>query len=414
MNLFSVQVFGCRVNQSEAFEWSELLRKKGWQFTPEAEKSDLVIVNTCTLTHRADRDVRRFLNKMVRENPQAKVLVTGCLTERAPSFLNKLPESWHIYSNREKDKVIEDISCLSPFPKRNGRPYRSRAFLKIQDGCNYRCTFCIVPHVRGNSRSLPKEKIFTQVEEALQQGFRELVLTGVHICLYGREKNSHYSLLDLLRELAERAEPARLRLGTLDPRFLNEELIDFLCSNPRICPHFHFSLQSGSDEVLRRMGRGNQVSYYRKILKDFQKKNPQASLGCDILTGFPRETDNEYEETFCFLADSHLNYFHVFSYSRRPGTRAAAFSQVPEEVKKLRSSKLRALSKKKDLEFRCRFLGRELKAVVIQEKEKYAEVLTGNYLKVRVAKYPAGEREPVRVKIARVEEKATWGKLVIE
>lgn len=412
MNRFSVKVFGCRVNQAEAFEWSELLRHKGWHFTAEAGKSNLLIVNTCTLTHRADRDVRQFLNKMRRENPRAQILITGCLAEREPAFMNDLPESWQVYSNKEKARIIEEISHLPHFFGNNGRPYRSRAFIKIQDGCNYRCTFCIVPYVRGKSRSLPREKIFQQVDDAVKQGFRELVLTGVHVCLFGREKNSSYSLLDLLRDLTERTETARFRLGTIDPRFLNDELVEFLCSSPRICPHFHFSLQSGSDNVLCRMGRGAQVSSYRKILQDFQRKSPQASIGCDILTGFPQETDDEYEETFRFLEDSPLTYFHVFSYSPRPGTKAAEFPQVNEEEKRIRASKLRALGKKKNLEFRRRFTGKELRAVIIQENEGYAEVLTENYIKTKAAGYPTGEKEPVRVKITRVEPKATWGEFV--
>ncbi|OQX51799.1 MAG: tRNA (N(6)-L-threonylcarbamoyladenosine(37)-C(2))-methylthiotransferase MtaB [Candidatus Aminicenantes bacterium 4484_214] len=403
MRKVALQSFGCRLNQAEVFAWGEELRRQGWLITEEVEASDVVLVNTCTLTHRADRDVRRFLRRLAKKNPSARVLVTGCLAERVPGLLAKFPNVSKVYSNKEKNKIVQDFLLQaeekSAFP--SSRAYRSRAFLKIQDGCDFRCTFCIVPLMRGPSKSISLEEILGKIDDLLAQGFKEIVLAGVHLALFGRDLSPRVDLLYLLRQIEKTYKNAdfKLRLGTLDLKFMTEELIDFLTSSSLVCPHFHFSLQSGSLAILKKMGRSIRPERYQEILVRFFRLRPEAALGADILVGFPGENEKEFETTYTFLLNSPLTYFHVFSYSPRPRTVAAEWPQVSEETKKKRTKILRQLSADKNYAFRQKFLNQELEAIVIQKKKQVYEALTDNYIKLIIAKasLPLGERISAKI-----------------
>lgn len=389
MRKVAIQSFGCRVNQAEAFAWGEELRQHGWELTEDFKQSTLILVNTCTLTHRADRDVRHFLRRMAQENPQAKIIVTGCLAERAPEILADFANVIRIYSNREKNKVLEELFAQwSTSPARSpGRAFRSRAFLKIQDGCNFSCTFCIVPSVRGKSVSVPPDGIINRVEELLSQGFKEIVFSGVHLGLYGRDLQPRETLLGLLQRIEKKLEGRdfRLRLGTLDIKFLDEATVHYLTTSSLICPHFHFSLQSGSSSVLKRMGRATTPERCLQVLEQFARLRPEAALGADILVGFPGESEAEFNQTQTFLKQSPLAYFHVFSYSPRPGTTAAQWPQVAAAVKKQRTRLLRLLSEEKNFNFRRKFLAQEMEAIVIQKRKNYFEALTSNYIKLALS-----------------------------
>jgi threonylcarbamoyladenosine tRNA methylthiotransferase MtaB len=410
----SIHNFGCRVNQAEALLWADEFQEKGIKLEQDFYQSDFVLVNSCTLTHRSDRDVKKFIKRVSRSNPKAKVIVTGCLVEGAFDELQAMPQTWRLFRNRDKnDLAARVLSLISPSEKALPRVHlRSRALLKIQDGCNFRCTFCIIPMVRGKSHSLGQEEIISLGKKFINQGFKEIVLTGIHICSYGHDLKPKGSFLGLLQEIEKIKGLRKVRLSSLDPRFMNVSLIAHLSSSSKICPHFHLSLQHGSDDILKRMGRKIKVADYRRILARLRKKSPQASLGADIIVGFPGESEDDFEETSQFLQKSPLTYFHVFPYSTRPGTAASSWPQINEKVKKKRASLLRRLSQQKNYEYRLQFLHNELDGIVIKKEKEGAEVLTSNYFKVLVPHCPSEEREEARVKIQKVSLKETIGEIV--
>ena len=415
MSSLSIHNFGCRVNQAESFTWADEFQKRGFRLVDDFSTSDLVLINSCTLTHRSDRDVRQFIKKVSRLNPKAKVVVTGCLVERAPEELEKMPQVWRTFRNYEKNEIASEILSLlgeSNEPGMRARPFRSRALLKIQDGCDFQCAFCIIPEVRGKSRSAPLEEIIFRAKRFIKEGYREIVLTGIHICSYGLDLTPRSSLLALLHEVEEIEDSSKIRLSSLDPRFLTNPLIGYLTSSQKICNHFHISLQHGSDRILKQMARKVRVSDYRRILEKLRKNSPEASIGADIIVGFPGESEKDFDLTYEFLKESPMTYFHVFSYSPRPNTPASKWPQVDEKTKKDRSLILRNLSVEKNMNFRRQFVGKELEGIVIRKKESQGEVLTSNYFKVLVPLCAAEEREQVLVRILKVKERETIGELV--
>jgi len=410
---FSIQSFGCRVNQAEAFLWADEFQKNGLRYKENPFKSDFVLLNTCTITSRADRDVRSFIRKISRLNPKAQLILTGCYVERAPEELRNLPLVSHIFSNKEKNSLAEKVlSHVNSREKISNRLYRSRALVKIQDGCDFRCAFCIIPSVRGKSISTEKGKILNLVKKYTEEGFREIVLTGIHLCLYGFDLKHKSSLLELLKEIEALEGLGKVRLSSLDPRLLSHSLLAHITSSKKICPHFHLSLQHGSDNIIHRMGREVDVAHYRKIITYLRQALPAASIGADIIVGFPGETEDDFKKTYIFLDQSPLTYFHVFPYSPRPGTEASKWPQVKDKVKKERAGLLRRLSAEKNTRFRHIFLGKEFDAVVIKKENSAAQVLTSNYFKVFIPSCPVREKEEVKIKITDVNSKETRGKII--
>ncbi|MGD2246245.1 MAG: tRNA (N(6)-L-threonylcarbamoyladenosine(37)-C(2))-methylthiotransferase MtaB [Candidatus Aminicenantes bacterium] len=413
MTSFSIQTFGCRVNQAEAFWWTDALQKKGLKLEKDSLRSDFIVINSCTLTSRADSDTRSFIRKVSRLNPEARLIVTGCYAQRAPEELQRMPRVWRVFSNTEKKNITTEIlSHSSPQDDTSTSAFRSRALVKVQDGCNFRCAFCVIPSVRGKSVSIGKREIIARIKELNSQDFKEIVLTGIHLNSYGLDVKPRSSLLELLREITKIKELSRIRLSSLDPRFLSPSLIEFITTSEKVCPHFHLSLQSGSNEILSRMGRKIEVEAYNEILLCLREKSPCASLGADIIVGFPGETEEEFEHTSTFLKQSPLTYFHVFSYSARPGTAAASWHQVHDRAKKERSAILRGISRTKNEDFRRNFLGKEREAVVIKKGKTQDEVLTSNYLRVCVPSSPYNEKDEVNVLITQVDERETRGRVV--
>jgi len=403
MSSFSIQSFGCRTNQAEAFQWAGRFQDHGLLLENNFYKSDIVIINTCTITQRADADVRNFIRKISRRNPEAKLIATGCFVQRDPLLFRKDPKVWKVFLNPEKDRlqkeVIEDFGKEAPV---RCRPFRSRAPVKIQDGCDFKCTFCIIPEVRGRSRSFSPKKIISQVKDLVGKGYKEIVLTGINLGLYGRDLEPKSSLGKLLSELVLVQGLEYIRLSSLDPRFLDKPFIDFITSEHKICPHFHFSLQHISDRIIERMGRKISSERYRDILETTREKAPEASMGADILVGFPGESGRDFEELYHFLENSPMTYFHVFPYSPRPGTAAALEKRVDSRIETERSAALRELSRRKNLQFRRRFENRVLDAVVIKEKNNHFQVLTPNYLKVVVPHDSYRRKSLIQIRITDV------------
>ena len=403
MTSFSIQNFGCRVNQAEAFGWAEALESRGLALEPDAVRADIVVVNTCTLTRRADRDVRKFIRRVARLNPRARLVIAGCSVDGGAGDLRELPQAWMVFSNREKDGLPERVTAgLAASAAAAPQPLRTRALLKVQDGCNLACTFCVIPQVRGRSRSLEPDAVAARARELADRGFREIVLCGIHLSSYGRDLLSRSSLSGLLAHLGPVVGTSRVRLSSLDPRLLDDELLGTITRQPGICPHYHLSLQHASASVLERMGRRSQPSTYAALLRRLKEARPDAALGADIIVGFPGETEADFECLSEFLEASPLTYFHVFAFSSRPNTPAADWPQVKDADRRRRSAVLRQLSGRKRLAFQRSFVGRELEGIVVKGGEASARALTANYIDVRVAgcAAPAGEVVSIRIEEA--------------
>jgi threonylcarbamoyladenosine tRNA methylthiotransferase MtaB len=415
MASFSVRTFGCRANQAEAFAWADAFRERGLRLETDRGRGDVVVVNSCALTGRAERDVRKFIRGAARTNPRVRIVVTGCYAERAPEEVAALPGVVAVLPQSAKDGIADRVLALDgvradPAPGL-AREFRARAWLKVQDGCDARCAFCVIPGVRGRGRSVSPDDVAASVRSLAGRGFREIVLAGIHLSSYGDDLEPRSSLGALIDGLRPAAGGARLRLSSLDPRRTGTALVGLLAGSERICPHFHLSLQHASAGVLRAMGRPGNEGAAESVLDELARLAPDAALGADLMVGFPGETDDDFETLRSFVERSALTYAHVFPYSPRPGTPAAARPQLPAGVVTARAKSLRRASALKDLRFRRRFLGRTLEAVVIDRRGGGAEVLTGNAIPVAVPDCAAPRRELVRVVIRRVLPDRTEGEI---
>lgn len=398
-----MQNFGCRATQADGAALESLLEAKGLESADSRHAADLVILNTCTVTSSADEDVRQTVRRVHRENPAARILVTGCYAQRAPEELAVLPGVEWVVGNSHKTEIAElvtsapyhgnihvgDIFAQHDFlsaPVEDAAGDRTRPNLKIQDGCNNRCSFCIIPFVRGRSRSAPAGQVLDQVRN-LARKYREVVLSGINLGRWGREPGSTMRLAGLVRLLLEETEIERLRLSSVEPMDFSDDLLGLMASSDRIARHVHAPLQSGSDRVLRRMHRKYRPRHYADRILKARALMPDAAIGADVMVGFPGETDAEFEESRAFIAALPFTYLHVFTYSERPGTPAAELEQVPVRVRKERNRILRELAAEKNLNFRRSMVGRKLSAVTLSHP---GTALSSNYLKVELArKLPA-------------------------
>jgi threonylcarbamoyladenosine tRNA methylthiotransferase MtaB len=400
---YFVQNFGCRATQADGAALESQLTAKGLEMAGERAGADLVVLNTCTVTSSADDDVRQTIRRVHRENPAARILVTGCYAQRAPQELAVMPGVEWVVGNSHKTQIA-DIVTLPPestpyhgnihvgdifaqhdflsAPVEDAAGDRTRPNLKIQDGCNNRCSFCIIPFVRGRSRSLPLDQVVAQVR-GLAARYREVVLSGINLGRWGREPGSAMRLVGLLRRLLAETDVERLRLSSVEPMDFSDDLLGLMVESPRIAKHVHAPLQSGSDRVLRRMHRKYRPRHYADRVNKARAWMPDAAIGADVMVGFPGETDAEFEDSRQFIASMPFTYLHVFTYSERPGTPAAEVAaQVPMKVRKERNRVLRELAAEKNLAFRERMVGRKLSAVTLHDT---GTALSENYLKIELA-----------------------------
>jgi threonylcarbamoyladenosine tRNA methylthiotransferase MtaB len=393
---------GCRLNQFE----TDALRGKalmaGHEVVSFEAVADAYVINTCTITAEADADSRQLARRAVRRNPAALVTVTGCYAQAAPESVAAIPGVDLVLGNTEKPDLLGRLAAagkgaariqVGDVSREGGIDEygpgidadRTRAFLKVQDGCNYRCSFCIVPSVRGANRSQAPDRVVAEIRRLHGAGFPEVVLTGIHLGTYGRDLDPPTSLGALCRRIAELPEAPRLRLSSLDPHEVRPDLIRLLAESSRFCRHLHLPLQSGDEQVLRRMRRGHTAAQFRALVERLVTQVPGIAVTGDVIVAFPGESDRAFQNTVDLLQELPIAGMHVFGYSPRPGTDAATYAgQLPKAVRAERSRTLRALAAAKAQAFRRRFVGTVLEVAVLDRGEQGAmlEGLSDNYLQV--------------------------------
>ncbi len=418
MPLFRIITFGCKVNRHDAAGMAEELTRLGWESAPAGQEPQLLLVNTCTVTARADQEARQTVRRLVREHPAAAIWVTGCYAQRAPEEVAALPGVAGVLGNREKGHLGDFLdrwtapgqaflqvgrfsraeAFATRFPRRF--PGQTRATLKIQEGCSHRCAYCIVPQVRGASRSLAAERVEEALLDLAAAGFQEVVLTGIDLGQYGRDLTPPVHLAGLLRRLAGRPWPFRLRLSSLEPHEVTPELLEALAATPNLCPHFHLPLQSGAAPVLAAMGRPYGPEDVRGLARELLRRFPGAALGLDVLAGFPGEREADFAATCQLVASLPLAYLHVFPFSPRPGTPAASLPALPREEVRRRAAVLRELGRRKRAAFYGKQVG-ETGEVLVEGADCRAGWLKGlsaNYLRVLLPGPPHWLNRRLRVR----------------
>jgi threonylcarbamoyladenosine tRNA methylthiotransferase MtaB len=441
---FFVQSFGCRATQADGAALDRQLAAQGLNPANSALEADLVVLNTCTVTAAADQDARASIRRIHRENPDAKIMVTGCYAQRAPREIAALPGVTWVVGNSHKHRVaeiaaptqfrseeyvaqqeysqsvsprnfvsLETVSLSVPAFTLVGDIFahteliaapvfagetvgeKTRPNLKVQDGCDNRCSFCIIPSVRGQSRSMPLERVLEEANALVEAGYREIVLSGINLGRWGRDFQPQHRFEQLLRALLEHTGIEKVRISSVEPMDWSDELIALVASSSRIAKHAHVPLQSGSDRILRRMHRKYRPWHYAEKIRKIHEAMPDAAIGADVMVGFPGETDELFEESRSFIEHLPFTYLHVFTYSSRPGTPSAAMpDQVPVHVARERNRVLRELAAEKNSAFRKSFVGRSLEVITLHAGgDGWTEALSDNYLKVRLA----GEYEPNKV-----------------
>ena len=411
----SLLTLGCKVNQAETARMEGTLKSNGFQVVGLHESPDLSIINTCAVTAKSDYQSRQLIRRAQRAG--SRVVVTGCYSELNRDPVKAMPGVEEVVSNKDKCKFIEGLVAGGGRASCDIRPaeglvgaYRTRAFIKVQDGCDSSCSYCIIPLARGGSRSRPIDEAVGEVKEAAGAGCKETVLTGIHLGTYGHDLSPACTLSDLIEAALGLTEVNRLRLSSIEVTEIDERLLSFF-EDRRLCRHLHIPLQSGDDGILRLMGRPYDSGYYSERIRHISDRFPDISIGADVIAGFPGEGEKEFRATFKLIETLPFSYIHVFPYSRREGTRASGMSGEPTpEEKRRRAGALRGLSVRKRQAYQQRFLGQTLE-VLIEDGFNDGSALgtAGNYLKVRVNGCDRLRGNIVPVRIAGEAEGGLFG-----
>jgi threonylcarbamoyladenosine tRNA methylthiotransferase MtaB len=430
----AIATLGCKVNQYESASFLNSLEDRGMTVVPFSKPADIYIINTCAVTAKAGAQSRQQIRRALRQNPEARIIVTGCYSQVASlDVLDLAEKSICIVGNGYKDKLVYiatsasqcdlemhmgDIGlkkeiCDLPVRKFEGR---TRAYLKIQDGCNRFCSYCIVPYARGRSRSLPPEKVLAQAQEFAREGYHELVITGIHAGTYGQDLESPTDMFSIIKQLLELDLPLRYRLSSLEPTEISDDFLQLMKTADNFMPHLHIPLQSGDDRILRKMNRRYTSGLFSDTIEKCVAFMPDVSIGVDVLVGFPGEDEKAFNNTYKLLERLPVAYLHVFPYSRRPGTVAAGMpDQVAGPVKEERVKKLRALDAQKRRAFYERQIGTTRRVLVESRKSKnqLLKGFTDNYLPVYFAGADALINSIVDVTIERLDEGEVFGSLLL-
>jgi threonylcarbamoyladenosine tRNA methylthiotransferase MtaB len=456
MPTFFIEQFGCRATQADGAAIERQLLDRGCTSAPTPAAADIVVVNTCTVTASADAQVRDAIRKLHAANPAVRIIATGCYAQRAPEELAALPGVSWVVGNSHKPQIPQLLDSLSgdamsarsaesaggffpvaalrsdstlsfpdsavPFhsflgaqhaaphpakiltgdifeqrallsaPVLGGEGNHTRPTLKIQDGCDSRCSYCVIPFVRGGSRSLPPGTVFQEIRRLAEAGYREIVLSGINLGTYGRDLSPRVEFEDLLRRILEETSVERLRISSIEPLDVTQDLVDLFAGTERIAQHFHMPLQSASDRILAAMHRWYRAEHYARRVELIHERLPNAAIGADVISGFPGESEDDHAATLAFIERHPFTYLHVFSFSKRPGTKAASLAnQVLGAVIKRRARELRALGEAKAATFRQSQIGRTLRVLTLRREDpveglemEATPALSSNYLKVRV------------------------------
>jgi len=441
MPSFFIQQFGCRATQADGAALERQLLDRGCTSASTAGAADIIVVNTCTVTASADAQARDAIRKLHAANPAVRIIATGCYAQRAPEELAALPGVAWVVGNSHKPQIPQLVDALStapsaesakefflatalhsvspaPFPSfamaqhaphpgqilvgnilerteflsapvLGGEGNHTRPTLKIQDGCSSRCSYCVIPFVRGKSRSLPPEAVIREMQRLSETGYREIVLSGINLGTYGRDLTPRVEFEDLLRRILGETTVERLRISSIEPLDVTQDLVDLFASTDRIAQHFHMPLQSGSDRILAAMHRWYRAEHYARRVELIRERLPHAAIGVDVITGFPGESEDDHAATLAFIERLPFTYLHVFSFSKRPGTKAATLSnEVPGAVIKRRARELRARGEAKAAAFRQSQLGRTLRVLALIPGDRnagaYTPALSTNFLRVRL------------------------------
>lgn len=401
MSTAAFYTLGCKVNQYETEAMIELFKNEGYEICDFSEKADVYVINTCSVTHMGDRKSRQMIRRAKKQNPKAVIAVSGCYSQTAPEEILSIDGVNLVIGNKGRNKItslIENLTCESKvnavsdimsthdFEELHIENYtdRTRAYIKIQDGCSQFCSYCIIPYARGPVRSRPESEIISEIEKLTKKGFTEIILVGIHVASYGKDlKNT--SLEDLLIKVDKIEGVKRIRMSSIEPMTLNKEFVEKVKASTKLCPHFHISLQSGCDETLKRMNRHYTTDKYLEIVNGLRDAFSECAITTDIMVGFPGETDEEFDKTAEFVKKADFAEAHVFMYSQRKGTPAAKRPvQIAPQIKEERSKKIIELTNQSRDKFLSQFVGQVKEVLFEQIVGGYFEGKTANYITVRI------------------------------
>ncbi len=420
---FQIITLGCKVNQCESESLDRQLAKRGGRPTGKNEKADLCVINTCTVTAKAATQSRQAVRRAIRDNPGARIIVTGCHAQTEPEAIQQIRGVDQVVGYHAKRRLPEMLRSSSVVdfdrdtPDNRFSPLvvgvsggRTRPFLKIQDGCDAFCTYCIVPHARGRSRSMPLDNVLTNLMELKESGYHETVLTGIHLGVYGQDLVPPVTLNGLLGHILSCNVPGRIRLSSIEPCELTDDVIRQVARNDTFCPHFHIPLQSGDDGVLSRMRRPYTSAFFKDLIRRIIERIPDVAIGVDILIGFPGETAQAFENTLAMINGLPVAYLHVFPFSPRPGTPAADYpDQVSPDLIKERCERMRAVGMGKKNRFYRRYIGQTMEVLIENKRDRITGWLKGttaNYISVLVDGGDALKNRLVRVRITHVDKES--------
>ena len=430
MNKVAFHTLGCKLNFAETSTIGNQFLKRGFNIVDYNDKADVYVINTCTVTDNADRECRQVVRRALRNNPKAFVIVTGCYAQLRPDDIAKIDGVDAILGSNEKFNLFsylenfekKELSCIHVSPTEDLNSFnssfstdadnRTRAFFKVQDGCDYKCSFCTIPLARGKSRSAKPEEVISEFKDLLKAGYKEIILTGVNVGDYGSSLDPNpideqeIDLYSLLKMMLKIEGDYRIRISSIEPNLLTDEILDLTAQDPRLCNHFHIPLQSGSSKILKLMQRRYRTEDYRKLILKAHDRISDLGIGVDVIVGFPGETEEDFLDTYNFLKDLPISYLHVFTYSERPNTKAIEMpGQVDVIERKRRANMLRILSEKKRHEFFQSMIGKEL--TTLFEYENHNGEMKGfssNYVRIKTLYNSEIINKFVLVKITEVDE----------
>lgn len=429
MKKVAFYTLGCKVNQYETEAMEEMFEKRGYKIVNSDEKADIYVINTCTVTNLGDRKSRQFIRRAKKLNQDSIIVAVGCYSQVAPEEVEKIDEVDIIIGttdrhkivdlceefelNNKKINIVKDLKGHKDFEELNIVDVKSktRAYIKIQDGCNQFCSYCIIPYARGPIRSRELKDIIEETERLAKTGFKEVVLTGIHVASYGKDLKD-IGLLTVIEEVSKIEGIERIRLSSMEPTFIDRKFMEKAVEVNKLCHHFHLSLQSGSDTVLKRMNRKYSTSEYREIVELIREYMPDAGITTDIIVGFPGETDEEFEETYNFVKEIGFSRIHVFKYSPRKGTPASKMKgQIHGSIKSMRSERLIHLGESLMRDFNRRHIGKKVDVLFEEEKDGFMEGYTTNYIRVKVNAKEDLKGKILPVKINGLEDDFLIGKI---